>query len=201
MILPRAPLPLRARPTPVRWYANIASGQKNFDLAFDLWNKGDIAGAEERYRVGLKEHPTADAWYNHGNCLLSLGKNFSCPSCVETLPLTRGLTKGRPDESVASFERSIALDSSRSDAHVNLANVHALKKRYEQAIQSYQNALLLEPDDGETRFNYGCVLDASGKLEEALEQYKIAVEKGVKAAEANYRNAGARLLAKRAKGE
>lgn len=99
-----------------------------------------------------------------------------------------------------AWKKSLELSPDRADAHVNLANVHALRlKDPETAISHYEAALRIEPNDGEIHYNFAVVLDSMGKLQKAIEEYRLAVQNGTTVAEKNLRNAMARLMSKQLK--
>ncbi|KAJ3029655.1 hypothetical protein HK097_005740 [Rhizophlyctis rosea] len=151
----------------------IQKAQEWFDKGTEKWNEEDYQGALDAYEKSIWSRPTADAHYNVANCYLALG-NY--------------------EKAIKSWQESLALSPSRSDAHINIANVTALKLRdLPTAITHYEAALSIDPTDGEARYNFGVVLDSMGRLEEAIEQYEKAVQSGVEVAEKNLRNAKAKL--------
>ncbi|TPX34617.1 hypothetical protein SeMB42_g07292 [Synchytrium endobioticum] len=108
--------------------------------------------------VGLDGHhiaaPLSPRLFNVGNVLHSLG---------------------RYEKAIAAWERSLNLDPRRPDAHVNIANCHALVfKDFPQPIRHLEKAAQLDPADGEIRFNLGAILDAAGMLEPAIQEYALA---------------------------
>lgn len=55
----------------------------------------------------------------------------------------------------------------------------------------------MDPTDGEIRFNLAAVNEANNHLQDALEEYQHARRLGIKRADQNIRNVGAKLLRKR----
>ncbi|KAJ3145668.1 hypothetical protein HDU89_006903 [Geranomyces variabilis] len=153
-----------------------ALAQEWFVKGTNKWNEDDIQGALECFEKSIWTKATGDAYYNIANCQLQLGKY---------------------EAAAKSWSKSIELSPDRADAHVNLANVHALiLKDIDTALPLYAEALRLAPTDGDIHFNYAAVLDAKGELEKAIEHYRLAVQHGTAVAEKNLRNALARQLGK-----
>ncbi|KAJ3145876.1 hypothetical protein HDU86_000603 [Geranomyces michiganensis] len=153
-----------------------ALAQEWFVKGTEKWNDDDIQGALECFEKSIWTKATGDAYYNIANCQLQLGKY---------------------EAAAKSWSKSIELSPDRADAHVNLANVHALVlKDIDTALPLYAQALRLAPTDGDIHFNYAAVLDAKGELEKAIEHYRLAVQHGTAVAEKNLRNALARQLGK-----
>ncbi|KNC96982.1 uncharacterized protein SPPG_07800 [Spizellomyces punctatus DAOM BR117] len=149
-----------------------------FNEGTQKWNNDDLHGALDCFEKSAWTKATGDAYYNIANCQLQLGRH---------------------EAAIKSWKKSLELSPNRSDAHVNIANVHALiLKDPETALSHYEEALRLEPNDGEIHYNYAVVLDSMGRLEKAVEEYKLAVQNGTAVAEKNLRNAMARLLTKKA---
>lgn len=152
----------------------MISAQESLEKGNELCNEGKFSEAAEWYRKSLKVQESGDGYYNLANCLYSVGQ---------------------PQDAIENWIKSLALDLTRSDAHVNLGNVYALHlKNYEKAFSHYEAALRLYPDDGQTHYNYACVLDSQSQLEKAIEHYKLARKHGIDMAEKNLRNAMAKLL-------
>lgn len=92
------------------------------------------------------------------------------------------------------------MNPSRSDAHVNLANLYALlRKNYDKAAEYYEKAILITPDDGEIYYNFGLVLDAAQRYEQAISAFERAMELGISNASGPLRNTKAKQAAEYAK--
>ncbi|KAJ3415623.1 hypothetical protein HDV05_004499 [Chytridiales sp. JEL 0842] len=155
----------------------LDKSRKLFEQGLHRWNNGDLEGAKDAYQESIEVMPTADGYYNLGNCLYALEKG---------------------EEALSSWQKSIQLDPTLTEAHVNLANLLALSfKKPNEALKHYKAALDLNPSDGQVQYNYGVVLDSMGKLEEAVEMYEGAVRNGIENAQKNLRNAKARLLGRK----
>ncbi len=83
--------------------------------------------------------------------------------------------RGWLEEAEKEFRKAIDLDPRSSDAHANLATVHAQKKRWREAAAEYLTALTLDPDGATAHFNLGLFLSAHG-LDMAIEEYRRAIE-------------------------
>ena len=106
---------------------------------------------------------------------------------------------GNYDEAIKAWELSLEHNSSRSDAHVNLANIYTLiKKDYPNAIYHYEHAIRISPNDGEIYYNCGLVLDAAGKLEDAIRAFQRALELDIESAAKPLRNAMAKWIGQEA---
>ena len=73
-----------------------------------------------------------------------------------------------------SAERALALDSTLSDAHLALANLHKMRWRFDEAERHFRMALALAPEDPAVLHWYGVHLYATGRAGEAVEQLSHA---------------------------
>jgi serine/threonine-protein kinase len=69
-----------------------------------------------------------------------------------------------------SAERALALDSTLSDAHLALANLHKMRWRFDEAERHFRMALALAPEDAAVLHWYGVHLYATGRSAESVEQ-------------------------------
>jgi hypothetical protein len=74
----------------------------------------------------------------------------------------------RPDDALASCDKSIALKPDYAEAHNNRGNVLSNLKRPAQALASYDKAIALKPDYAEAHYNRGLVLLDLKRPEDAL---------------------------------
>lgn len=77
------------------------------------------------------------------------------------------------DQIESLLKRSIALDPSSSDAHLQLGNLYSQRKEYSQAVPEYQEALKLSPDLPEAHFRLGQAYVHLGKLELAQKELQL----------------------------
>lgn len=124
------------------------------------------------------------------------------------------------DGAITAFERAVDLATGSdgatpadnnvlplADVHANLGTCYLMTAppRPDRATHHLRAARTLAPDDAEVAFNLALVLevlagknaDDQASLEEAVQLYDQAVKAGIERAEANLRNASAKLLGKR----
>jgi tetratricopeptide (TPR) repeat protein len=83
--------------------------------------------------------------------------------------------RGRPGESLAYFERSLALLPDAPDTYVNFANALTAVGRLDEAIPHYEIALTLDRRSVHAHYNLGVALEAKGRRERAIHHYEAAV--------------------------
>ena len=74
----------------------------------------------------------------------------------------------------ASANRALALDSTLSDAHLALANLHKMYWRFDEAERHFRLALALAPEDPAVLHWYGVHLYATGRPDASVEQLEHA---------------------------
>lgn len=143
----------------------------------NLLERGDAQGAYEKYQRSISIRPSPTGYYNLGIALYQLK---------------------RIPEAIEAWNQSL-LDSPSADVHTNLASAYILSKPPQpfKALEHLKKAVELDPTDGEIRFNLGAVNEANHHLTDALAEYTQARQLGVKRAEQNIRNVGAKLLRQR----
>ncbi|MBW0491062.1 hypothetical protein O181_030777 [Austropuccinia psidii MF-1] len=151
--------------------------QRLIEKGSSLLEKGDLEGALKTYQSSLLMKPSPNGYYNLGIVLYQLK---------------------RIPEAIEAWEKSLA-ECPSADVHTNLASAYILSKQPQpfKALDHLKKAVELDPTDGEIRFNLGAVNEANGHLNDALAEYNKARQLGVKRAEQNIRNVGAKLLRKR----
>lgn len=141
-----------------RWRPD--SGQ--FLLNFDAREIADRA--EERLRLVVSEEtltpdstydaePTAEDWYETG-----------CD-----------LEATSPEEAREAYERALALDSSVTDAHINLGRLLHMAGELGRAEPHYREAAMIDRDDPTPHFNLGVLLEELGRKDEAVHAYRQAI--------------------------
>ncbi|PLW51915.1 hypothetical protein PCASD_00834 [Puccinia coronata f. sp. avenae] len=142
-----------------------------------LLEKGDLEGSLEKYEESISMLPSSTGYYNLGIALYQLK---------------------RIPEAIEAWKEALA-DGPSADVHTNLASAYILSKPPEpfKALEHLKKAVELDPTDGEICFNLGAVNEANDHLADALAEYTRARQLGVKRAEQNIRNVGAKLLRKR----
>lgn len=79
------------------------------------------------------------------------------------------------DQARKSYERSIKLDKTYSEAINNLGAVHYARKSYRKAVSQYNKALKLAPQSASIHSNLGTAQFARKKYKQAMEEYEIAL--------------------------
>jgi Tetratricopeptide repeat len=78
----------------------------------------------------------------------------------------------RPEESLASYDKAIALKPDYAEAHNNRGSVLSYLKRHEAAIASYDKAIALKPDHIDAYFNKSLLLLLMGRFEQGWHLYE-----------------------------
>lgn len=84
--------------------------------------------------------------------------------------------KGRVDDAIANYERSLQLHPDYPEAHYNLAGALLLKGAVDQAIEHCQEALRLLPNEPDAHIVLGNAFMAKQDVDQAIGQYSAAVE-------------------------
>lgn len=84
--------------------------------------------------------------------------------------------RGRIEEAIEHFERSIGIKPSEAATHFNLAGSLVRANEGERAIHHYLEAIRLRPDFPEAETNLGIALAAAGRLPEAVPHFRRALE-------------------------
>lgn len=129
--------------------------QEQFAEAQALEARGDLVGAEARYRALLAAVPGQ-------------------PLLLARLALLRKSAGAFP-EAESLLRQAIAAAPQEPALHNNLGNVLRNLARGRDAEKCYRRALALDPNYGEAAYNLGVVLEDSGQNGEALEVYRLAL--------------------------
>ena len=120
------------------------------------YNGGNLASAEAKLKAAVEaDGQNAEALNNLGQVLVRAGK---------------------ASDSIAYFDRAIAIADSVWAYRFNRARAFAEMKDWAQAIAGYNDAVRLFPDDYVTHFNLAKAREASGDLPGAVESYGKAAE-------------------------
>jgi tetratricopeptide (TPR) repeat protein len=123
--------------------------------AIAAFNRGDWATAEQLGRSVL----AVDA--GHPGSLSLLG--------------VMAAQSGRLDESVALFERLVAVHPDDPFANINLGNALSSLQQHARALDCYERAIREKPDFAEACFGRGNALRDLGRHDEALASYDTAL--------------------------
>lgn len=103
------------------------------EVGIDLWQAGDLAGAQLRFAEALARAP---------------GYAAACSNLGMVLAEQRRL-----DEGLKHLLRAVEIDPRHAGARINLANALHLDGQIDAAVAHYLEALRLAPDAPETRVN------------------------------------------------
>ena len=78
---------------------------------------------------------------------------------------------GRPDEAIACYERSIAIDPD-PDAHMNIGYILKGMGKFDEAVEAYESALDLDSQMYDAWEHIGDCHAATGRHDEAVESYR-----------------------------
>src|SRR5437868_1112219 len=103
----------------------MSGPQTQIAEALRLAQAGDLAGADRVCRELVRREP------NNPNAVMLSG--------------IIAANLGNNDDAASAFERTIALQPQRADAHFNLGLVRERQERHEEALASFQRAVNLDP--------------------------------------------------------
>jgi tetratricopeptide (TPR) repeat protein len=119
------------------------------------YDAGDYNAALARYQAAVEKNPDdAESLSNLGQVLIRLN---------------------RTPESIAYFERAVAILPGRWAYQFNLGRALGLLGRMDEAVAAYRRAQSLFPDDYATTFNLAMTLHRKGDDGSAVEQYQKAI--------------------------
>ncbi|MFH1277735.1 MAG: tetratricopeptide repeat protein [Candidatus Eisenbacteria bacterium] len=159
-------------------------GKMNWTLGYEgegksLLERGDLAGAEERFRAAIGADPDSrNAWHDLGIVLRERGDFAGAEGAFRrsvalddrnaeaynNLALTLAAA-GRPDEAVRVYRKGIGADPRHPGIRVNLAVLLQREERYEEAAAQYRAFLLSGIRDGRVNANLGLCLIRMGETE------------------------------------
>ena len=94
--------------------------------------------------------------------------------------------RGRTDEAVVQFQKTIAIKPDHADAHYGLGVAAASRGRMDDAIAHYRKAIAARPNFAVAHNNLGNALLMRGQLDEATKHFLIAMEVRPEFAEAYF---------------
>jgi TolB-like protein/Flp pilus assembly protein TadD len=137
-------------------------------IAYDSYLKGRFAWSKRGER-GLRdaigyfgEAVARDPEFARGHAGLAMAY-VVIPFFAPSFPADSALPLAE-----ASAKRALALDSTLSDAHLALANLHKMRWRFVEAERHFRIALALAPDDPAVIHWYGVHLYSTGRPSEAV---------------------------------
>ena len=85
-------------------------------------------------------------------------------------------SRGRLDEAIAAYRRSLELAPEAPKTHYNLANALSARGEGEAAEDHYRRAIALDPNHGLAHMNLGNRLQVQGDTSEAIDHYLRALD-------------------------
>jgi tetratricopeptide (TPR) repeat protein len=142
----------------------------HIDLENAYFSLGDTEKAlEEAKRVTELQPDSVQGWDNLGNAYERAGKY---------------------DESIAAYQKSIALSPTWS-AYSNLGNSYFVLKRYNDAVKAFEKATELGPNQDLAMGNLADAYRASGQKDKAAATYEKAIALAFQDLQVNPQNTGA----------
>ncbi len=112
--------------------------------------------AETLWRSTLEKNP--DSWMAYNNLGIDL------------------FEKGRYDEAIDAYNKSLVIHPGYVQTHYNLANTFAQKGEMEQALTHCREAVALAPNDPNAHSTMGNALMGVGSIDDAMAEYAKALE-------------------------
>jgi protein O-mannosyl-transferase len=84
--------------------------------------------------------------------------------------------RGRVDEALAEYEKSLELNPDYAEAHNNLGTVLMERKRLDEAIAHFSSAVEIMPEFVPARYNLAVALNDRGRVGEAIAEYRKVLE-------------------------
>lgn len=188
--------------------ADLIKGATAFDFAVMDISEGKYADGAARFEQFLQLFPANYAgWNNLGLCYYHLAieklgtRAFLLADVIaqwDTSFVSRrvgGIVRSFWEKAKAAYDRAIAIDPDRIEAHTNLGNLYSVDNETELAKAEYDRALAIQPGHAITLCNLGATLAlAAGETfpPEALRCFEAAVAANPTLPEAQF-NLGAAL--------
>jgi tetratricopeptide (TPR) repeat protein len=179
---------------------------KQYDVAADLFKKGDYTAAIPEWRKALAMEPNDPRALNgFGETLAKDGKGDEAmaqfraaiaekPEYAEAHNNLGILlaSLGKPTEAVAEFNQALEISPGYADTRNNLGRLLLEQHRVPEAITQFQAAIEINPAFAEAHSNLGYAYGAQGHLDQAITEYRAAIDADPKYAHA-YNNLGLAL--------
>ncbi|OKH31534.1 hypothetical protein NIES2119_28415 [[Phormidium ambiguum] IAM M-71] len=166
--------------------------------ATDWFNRGEYLFRRRYYSQALSAYNAAiNINPNYYNALVSRCATFNqilkyekalvdCNKAIEISPNSRNTRvwvirghvfagMGQYEESIASYDRAIAINPNNSHAWGGRCNTLNFLRKYEQALPNCEKALQIRPQLHSAWHNKGVALEGLGRNEEALNSYDQAL--------------------------
>ncbi len=137
---------------------------RSVEGADTTWQRAALARADSAWQAGA--YPLATNLYE-----AIVARDSSIPIAVFRLATLRSWDN-RFDESIALFQRNVALEPNFTEARLAVARVTAWSGRYSSAIAIYDSVITRQPTNREAVLGRAQTLAWAGQLDEALASYK-----------------------------
>jgi tetratricopeptide (TPR) repeat protein len=158
-------------------------------LAIRLHRNGDLVDAETLYRRILEASPDyADAVHFYGVLIHHRDRSDEAIAMIErsiALDPAPGrynnlgnalVERGRLDEAIDAYRRSIELAPTNADAYNNLGSLQKAQNRKDEAEAAYLTALEIDPEHINALVNLGNLRSDQGRHDEAVVLYWKAID-------------------------
>lgn len=166
------------------------SSTANYNVGWDLFQKGDVDGAISYYQKALKTAPNdTEAHSNFGLALLQKGQladaitqfqdalNSAPNNFIARNNMAVALfQQGQTDEAITQLEKCVKLNPNYAESYYNLGKIFSKSDRMEDAISEYQKALQIDPAHASAHNNLGIIFAHEGKLNAAIVEFQDAIQ-------------------------
>jgi tetratricopeptide (TPR) repeat protein len=97
------------------------------------------------------------------------------PGAHFALGLALSTNKGRLDEAIVEFRKTLRLKNDFAEGHLSLGYVLLEQGRLDEATAAYREGIRLKKDEPEPHNNLGVALAQRGRLDEAIAEYEEAI--------------------------
>jgi Flp pilus assembly protein TadD len=141
-----------------KWVRGVGCAALLVGLGALTWQQcGIYANSETLWQTTLRLNPTS--WMVHNN----LGYDLL-------------FRKGRVNEAMTHFEKSLELKPDDAEAHNNLGVCLSREGRMDDAVSQFEKALGIKPDYPQAHNDLGLSFSILGRKDEAISQFKKALE-------------------------
>ena len=165
-----------------------AYADAHLNIAVILTDKGDYAGAVERYRTALTINDVPSTHSELGFALLKLGLFEEAvveyrkalpwmpndPDVLNKLGYALAHT-GKFDEAIPLYNKALHIAPDDINTHLNFGFALTGSGRFEEAEKEYEKILLLDPNNAVAHNDFAVALSRQGKLDEAVEYFTRAL--------------------------
>lgn len=157
------------------------------EAAWQAWQRGDLASAEENYRRMLEKDPRhRDALRGLAAIVARRGQTAQATQAYQHLlalnpqdeAARTGLLLIRPEAMSESAEARLLQHAEQKHSPQILAQYYAARHRWHEAQEQYFRAFVHTPDNADLAYNLAVSLDHLGQAKLAVEHYRKALALG-----------------------